>query len=259
MVFVFSARVAHAAGPTKDACVDADTGGQTLRLRGHLHEAIYDFRICASASCPSVVRDDCAKRIDEIARVMPSVFVSAVGASSSVTMDGATIASGVGVGVDPGSHRFVFTANGFEPIVRDVVVREGDPSVAVSATFTAKSAPPESAGSSLRVAGIVTGAVGVAALGFGTAFSVAAASAWSSAKSECASSATCQTTKAIADRSTAFDFATAADGAMIAGGALLAAGVVMFFVAPHRVRERAARITPMVDAKTLGIMLGAEF
>jgi hypothetical protein len=256
------ASVARAAGPNADACVDADTSGQTLRMKGKLHEALYDLHVCAAVSCPAVVRADCSRRIDEIEHAMPSVVVSAIGPSANVTtvtMDDAPIATNAPVDVNPGEHRFVFHASGFDPVVRIVVVREGEKSRSVAVSFAANAEPThETHGSPLRPIGIVIGAVGLASIALGSAFGVATFSAWSSVKNECASASACDVAKASSDRSSAYGFATASDVAFVAGGAFLATGIVLFVLAP-RERERVARVAPMFDPHMLGLTLGGEF
>src|SRR5580698_10702647 len=88
---------ARAADPTKQECVEANDAAQDLRQSGKLRQAREKLAICASASCPSVVRDDCMQRLAELDSAMPQVVFSARDASGNdlvdvkVTIDGAPL------------------------------------------------------------------------------------------------------------------------------------------------------------------------
>ncbi len=128
---------AWAAGmkPDKLECIAADTDGQALRLTGNLLRARKRLAVCAAASCPSVVREDCAQRIAEIEAAQPSVVFAATNGHGRplvavrVTVDGTQIADrldGRALPVDPGEHLFVFEALGRVPAQMRLTLKEGE-------------------------------------------------------------------------------------------------------------------------------------
>jgi hypothetical protein len=128
---------AWAAGPKPDKleCIAADTDGQALRLTGNLLRARKRLAVCAAASCPSVVREDCAQRIAEIEAAQPSVVFAATNGHGRplvavrVTVDGTQIADhldGRALPVDPGEHLFVFEALGRVPAQMRLTLKEGE-------------------------------------------------------------------------------------------------------------------------------------
>jgi hypothetical protein len=225
------------AAPTKNECVDANATGQAHRLTGKLLAARDDFTSCLSASCPEIVRDNCRMRLAEVKSALPSVVFSVPPTSGAfLSLDGASVPlDGSAVDVDPGEHEVTLNAPGNAPIRRTITLREGEklhreafPALVVTRREVAPSPTHASSTSPLRIAGIVTGAVGLVGIGFGAAFGVAGFGAWGAVQSECLQAATCDLARAQADRNRALGFATASDVAFIAGGVLLAAGVTMF-------------------------------
>ncbi len=126
--------LAHA-DPNTNQCVDQNATGQRLRRDALLLRARDAFRLCAEAACPALVRDDCAKRLDEVERALPTIAFAvhdstgADVATVHVSMDGAPWADsleGKAISVDPGRHVFLFRADGYEPTTRRVVLTEGE-------------------------------------------------------------------------------------------------------------------------------------
>lgn len=93
------------------------------------------LRTCGDTSCPALIRDDCAKRLDEPERAQPAiVFDAKDGAGRDlsavhVTVDGRPFAErldGAALKVDPGEHVFVFTVPDEPPVSQTFVVKEGE-------------------------------------------------------------------------------------------------------------------------------------
>jgi hypothetical protein len=122
------------AQPTKDQCVEANEKAQELRRRGNLIEARALLALCTAASCPGVIREDCAQRLSEVEDMMPTIVFEvrdALGreiAAVSVMMDGKPLVdrlNGIAIAVDPGEHEFVFGVEG-RNIDRSFVLHERD-------------------------------------------------------------------------------------------------------------------------------------
>jgi hypothetical protein len=250
---------------TKEQCIDANGRGQALRHDGKLSAARAELQSCVSASCPAMVRDDCAWRLDELDRAQPSVvFEVKDGAGADVidvrvSIDGELLAGhldGTPLRVEPGAHVFSFEAIGHAAVTDRVLVREGEAgrhervvldggaALGPSASSAPSPAPtpPTPIGASAiapsgglgtrKSLGLAIGGAGVVGLGVGAAFGWLASSAWSSAKIACGGSpnACVDEPSGSSHHATAVTDGTGATVAFVGGGALLAAGAVLFFV-----------------------------
>ncbi len=128
-------RQAAAADPSKKQCVEANSSAQDLRRDGRLQSAREKLAICVAASCPGAVRSDCAERLDEVDKAMPSLlFEVKDGAGNDlaavrIAMDGQLLTQktdGTAIPIDPGTHRFTFEFPGLSATAKTFVVREGD-------------------------------------------------------------------------------------------------------------------------------------
>jgi len=131
--FLFVPRVASA-DPTKQECVDANEHAQILRKQGSLWTAREEAAVCLATSCPGPVREDCAERVAEIERAMPTiVFDVKDGTGQDVTdvalrVDGKLLASrldGAPLPIDPGTHRLEFVREEGGTLDETLVVLEG--------------------------------------------------------------------------------------------------------------------------------------
>lgn len=123
------------ADATTPECVAANTKGQELRRDHKLSAAREQLQRCAGLSCPEVVRDDCAKRLDELEHVQPTIVFDAKDAVGNdlsavrVTVDGRVLTEkleGTALLIDPGEHAFVFEAAGRVRVARTFVLKEGE-------------------------------------------------------------------------------------------------------------------------------------
>jgi hypothetical protein len=279
---------AMGAEPTKLECVDANDSAQDLRRAGKLSEARKKLIFCTSTSCPGPVREDCAQRLDDLARLQPTLVFDAKDAAGHdltevrVTIDGQPFAKrldGHALPIDPGRHTFTFEAAGQAPKTEVLVLKEGEkerrerivigiapaarpkPTPATEVTpspgpdLTAAQLSDESAstGKTQRIAGIAVGAAGVVGLGLGAIFGVVASSKWSSAQKECGSPASCPNyAQGVSDHDSASSAATMSTIGFIAGGALLAGGAALFFTAPSDSSTTAGvQIVPGVSGMTV--------
>jgi len=136
----FAAILSVAATPamadlTKDQCIDANAKAQDLRRDGKLSLAREQLRKCIAPSCPTIVRSDCTKRLDDLENAQPTIAFVVKDATGSdvtavkVTVDGDPLADRLGgsaLPVDPGEHVFTFTVASQPPVTRKLVVTEGE-------------------------------------------------------------------------------------------------------------------------------------
>ena len=272
------------ADSTKDQCIQANGTGQDLFHDGKLTAARVQLQSCAAASCPAMIRDDCVKRLDELDKVQPAVVFFARDPADndlsavSITVDGVRLASkldGTPLKVDPGEHVFVFTVAGSPPVTRKLVIAERDHSrreriqfeAAAVAPGTGTEAPPSSPsaperGSTLRMAGLITGGAGVVGIGVGSVFGLMTGSAYSSQKNDCASALNCpHHGQALDDHSAALTDGTIATVAFVAGGALLVAGAAMYLLGGHRSEPATTGllVAPSVGPSSAGVLLRGAF
>ncbi len=137
-------RVAGAAPPSKDECIESHSRGQDYREKGQLSDAKRLFLICAQQSCPALIQSDCAKFGEDLSRIVPSVSFSARDAKGNdlpdtqVFVDGQLVAQRLDDGkahdVDPGKHTVRFLRNGKDAIV-SVVIAVGEKGRNITATI----------------------------------------------------------------------------------------------------------------------------
>lgn len=142
---LLAASVASAAPPSKEECVEAHGKGQDAREAGQFSQAGKLFLTCAQSTCPALVQSDCARFVDELSRVQPSItFAARDGAGAdlpdtAVYVDGVLVVArldGAAHDVDPGSHVIKFQHGTKDQIVT-VVVASGEKGRSVAAVFAA--------------------------------------------------------------------------------------------------------------------------
>jgi hypothetical protein len=287
-------RRAHAADSALSACIAANESSIQLRSSHKLVQARDQSLACAADTCPTMLRDACKKRLEQINASMPSIVFDArdpAGTDVAVTMtvDGRPTEGlqGAAIALDPGEHTFVFTAAGQPPVEKSFILREGEkdrresivigtaPAVPVGAApppgagsgTPGPAPPPATAGTSWsgqRTIALVAGGVGLAGIGVGSVFGLMSRSSWSSSQSECPSSSNCpQHAQAVSDHDAASTRAVISTIAFAAGGVALAAGAVLWFTAPRTTSETGPRVsfglTPSVGTTSGGLLLGGAF
>jgi hypothetical protein len=282
------------ADATKDQCIDANVKAQDLRRQAKLSLARAQLRVCADQSCPTLVRDDCSRRLDELERAQPSVVFDLKDSSGTdlidvrVRVDGQPLVDhldGNAVNVDPGVHTFTFDAAGKRTLTKELLVREGEASRRERLIVAdLRASPPEPTPPSVvprspspsgavqpvdasrlggqKVLGLAVGGVGIGGLVAGGIFGVLASSAWNNAKSVCGNSvSSCNNVaSATAYRSTAVTDGAVATVGFIAGGALLAGGAIFFFSAGRPAPpQQGLTVVPAVGRGVEGIAVIGVF
>ena len=124
---------AHAGEPTVKECLAASEASLKLGSEYKLRAERAQLLICASASCPSDIRKECLRRVDEVNAAIPSIVFEAKDAEGNdltavkVTMDGEVLTErlrGIALPVDPGEHSFRFEVAGSPSIEKPLVIRE---------------------------------------------------------------------------------------------------------------------------------------
>jgi hypothetical protein len=260
--------VSHADVPT-DQCIGANAKAQWLRQAGKFGEAREQLKSCAEPSCPGMVRDDCMQRLDELERAQPTIVfdvkdsagndVSAV----TVTVDGRRLADrldGRAIAVDSGEHKFMFTIAGQPPVLRSLLLQEGEkgrrehvvvPTLAQASRLqvAAEPSPEDRHTSPWRAVGLATAGVGVVGLGVGVALGVLAMNKKSDAG--CDSNSVCPTQPAADTLSDAKSAANASTAFFVAGGVLAAGGISLWLLAP----SSAVRAAATVGDRSAGLAL----
>ncbi len=158
------ARPTAAAEPV-DQCINAFETAQVERDRGRLNHARELLTLCAQEACPAVIRQDCREWLFDIEQRIPSVVLRARTADGPdlaevrVFADGELLTDrldGRPLRLDPGARRLLWEYPGYESVVTDIIVREGEKNRFVSATFSRR----DVAGGGDAGGGVDTGAVG---------------------------------------------------------------------------------------------------
>jgi hypothetical protein len=281
----------------KAQCIDANTTAQDLRREGKLSAAREQLRACANPSCPGLVRDDCAKRLDDVERALPAVVFDVKDAASGrdvsvvkVTVDGRPLADkldGTALSVDPGEHVFRFTGPGQTPVTLTLVLKEGDkerrerveigqpispgpapgPLNAASSISPSSMPPGEGAPAAAmapqRMVALVVGVAGVGGIVVGSVFGLMTLTEVKHQQTDCASAQNCvNPTKAATDHSNAMTDRTISTAGFVAGGALLLTGVVLFVTgraSSDSPSGAAIQVLPGVGPTGGGMVLRGEF
>jgi hypothetical protein len=186
------------------ACFAANELEIGLRKQEKLRAALSQLALCGAPDCPSEVRLECERRALALNAAIPTIVVSAadgVGSDLSavtVTLDGApftTVLDGRAVAVDPGSHTLHFEAKGRLPLDKAFVARENEKGRHIDVVLVAPgekpraSAPAPGTWSTQKTLALVSGGIGVVAIGVGAAFGAISFSDASSRHSACSSAA----------------------------------------------------------------------
>jgi hypothetical protein len=126
---------ARAEPPSAEKCTAAYDSTQRLRQAGKLQAAETEALVCADSACPRVLRQDCARWVEEIQRAAPTIVVRATGSDgcdivdARVVLDGKVVASrveGTPLALDPGVHVVRVEPAAGVPLEQRVVIVEGD-------------------------------------------------------------------------------------------------------------------------------------
>jgi hypothetical protein len=231
VLFTATATAAWASEGPSDPAAATDGGGpdcvasaeraQVLRGEGKLLQAAAELRTCLRASCPTFVREDCAKWSSEIETSIPTVVLRAHDGEGHelvavrVSVDGLgwlSMLDGLAKPLDPGPHRLRFERSGSLPLEEEVVLHEGEKLRPIDADWPPSPRPVTQGG---RAWPWLLGAFGVAALGAGAVVSAIGLSDYQGLEQSCGRTRSCSPSEVDAQRTRLW-----------VGNVSLAAGVV---------------------------------
>lgn len=257
---------ASAAEPTKVQCIAANESAQDLRGSGKLIEARAQLALCVAESCPGVVRQDCAQRLADVDKALPTLVLVAKDASGNdlggvhATVDGKPMPgalNGTAVPVDPGEHRLVLQAQGLPDAEKTLVIHEGEKERREVITFAGSTSPGEATtetastpppaapaelpspgarpGDLQREIGLAAGGVGLVGLVLGTIFGIVAKSTYDHAtgSGECSNGGTVCNSQGYSDVQSAYGQATVSTVAVVTGAILAGGGAALYLTAPR--------------------------
>jgi len=142
-------RPASAADPSTKECLAASEAYFKFANDYKLRAGRAQLLICAASSCPTDIRKECLRRVDEVNGAIPSLVFDVRDAAGNdltavrITMDGELLTEklrGVAIAVDPGEHTFRFTVAGEAPIEKQLLIRESQKDRHESIRFERKDA-----------------------------------------------------------------------------------------------------------------------
>jgi hypothetical protein len=127
---IAAARPAQA--DSQERCIDQFEHAQRSRKDGALKKARTEFRACAQAACPAMVRKDCTDALASLSTTIPSIRVTLRDASGAklesfdLSIDGEVVtATSEAIELDPGEHVLSFDAGGGRSVERRVTLAPG--------------------------------------------------------------------------------------------------------------------------------------
>ncbi|HEY5284171.1 MAG TPA: hypothetical protein VIM14_15370, partial [Polyangia bacterium] len=125
------------------ACAKAYEKAQEEKTAGRFNSAIAHLKTCLAAECPSFIREDCLRWMDQTELALPTVVFSVREDGNDLTdveilCDNKPLTGkldGKALPLDPGLHDFSFRLPGHTPIARQVLVREGERNRIIIAEF----------------------------------------------------------------------------------------------------------------------------
>jgi hypothetical protein len=144
----------------KQACLEAFEDGQQQRKDGRLVSAHARFVACSEASCPALVRSECASAASAVDAQIPTISLRIVRdgrdvLDAEVTIDGKPAAlDGKVSRIDPGPHKVAARAVGgaSASVTQSVLLAAGEKNRVVTLELPAAPAPTPSAPAATPVA-----------------------------------------------------------------------------------------------------------
>jgi hypothetical protein len=151
-----AARPTSAPAPTVDECLAAHRESQALRKQYQLLESRALLSECTHAACPTPVKRDCSRWVEEIDQQLPSVVFrldTSEGDSSrdiKVFVDGELRFQSLpnrATEFNPGTYRFSFSMPGKDTVEQEVVLGEAEKFKNIAVKFPSAQKPSEAVAS----------------------------------------------------------------------------------------------------------------
>ncbi len=262
------------------ACLAAHEQAQVKRMDADLLAASSLLRACSEASCPAFVRGDCVQWLDEVHEAIPTVSLAA----SSEDGDESDVRVFVGdklitekldgrpIELNPGVYEFRFERPPAKPVVRQVILREGEKNrlVSVQLALRPEAQPPAPAPAPAPAlpatpaveeyrpvppVALILGGVAIAGGATAAILAVSAHNAHDNARSDCAPLCSDAEVADIRARAIGSDVSTGIAIAAAAGAGYF------FFTRPTRQRQIAMarlRVVPMPQGGYVTLAGGFE-
>jgi hypothetical protein len=247
------------ADPAADACMTAAESAQELRRQGKLLESRPGFDQCSRPSCPTFVRSDCVKWLDQVQQELPSLVFRAVDAEQHdvvdvhVEVDGTPVTErldGKPVLVDPGTHGVRFV-RGTASVEQSVLVRQGEHDRLVTVALGGPVAPEvEGRRGGLPALSWVLGGIGLAATATGVSLWAVGLHERSDLASSCGAQHACQQSQVDSSHT------KLVVGDIACGAGLVAIGAAVWIAIRGASSEVGPQvgIAPTPGGATLGVM-----
>lgn len=230
------------------------------------------------------------KQVKVIEPRLPTLQISVpteLPAGFTIERDGTPLdpgAFGTALFVDPGTHKVVASAPGFESFTHSITLVEGKAETLSIPILVAKPSPlllvepsrPTTAHNAIGVQeqaappspartyiGLSVGAAGIVAVGAGLAFGWKANSNYKDAKKVCGADLLCDDMNDFEESSARYNdaksSATIATVLVIAGGAAIVTGAVVVLTAPRAQERPTARLVPVPQDRGAGLAFVGRF
>jgi hypothetical protein len=227
---------------------------QTARGSGHYLEGRDAAARCAQASCPQLIRQDCAAWYGDLADSTPSIVLELRDASghdvpdAKVTLAERPLAvDGRAIALDPGTHELRVEAAGYAPHVERIMLRQGEHNRRVAITLRSlQPTAPVQVPRAFSPAVVALGSIGVAGLGTFAALAI-------TGKLQQRDDDKCKPTCERGDVDKVNHLYLAADVAAAIGGSAAIAATVLY--ALDRKRERRVNVA----LQPLGVSMRGAF
>jgi len=241
-----AAGAARAANPTTADCIAASDASLTAGNEHKLRAERSQLLACAALGCPSDVRKECMRRVEEVNTQIPTIIFAAKDGRGNdlgavkVTMDGELLTSrleGTALSIDPGPHSFTFETPGEPPVTRSLLIQEAQKERREVIVFGAPPTTPTSPAETPRALGaqrlvaLVAGGVGLVGLGVGGVSGAVALSDKSDAQTLCPTSR-CPTQAGLTKWQSTATAANVSTAAFIVGAVGVVGAAVLWFTAP---------------------------
>ena len=283
-------RPALAADPTTADCLSANEHAISLRAQHKLRDARSQLLVCAAATCPADVRNECTRRVEDVNKSMPTLVFEAKDAAGNdlsgvrVTMDEQPLVErleGTALSIDPGEHQFAFETQGYPKVWKQLVIREGEKERRERVVFgetpagleapttggvgasspqrNDTSSPTRNPGALQRTVGWSATGAGAVGIVLGVVFTVQKNSKNDEADRICPSGMGCNdgdNAKIGSLTDQANTKGTLAAISFVTGGLLVAGGLVAVFTAPDK--SKTIAIAPALSPGFHGLIVAGE-